>query len=138
MLEVVRAAEDLADFFHCKDLWKFSGNSADAVGDGYLIFGHVFVKKAKSGKNAVAAVRCIAFVLFKIEKIILDLFFGYLVRGLVIKPGDSCDSVQIRPLGVMGEVLSSMALIIFVRNSVMSYLLCFGLITIWRYFTRSG
>jgi len=105
MLEVVGGTEDLADFFHGKDLWKFSSRLADAVDDGDFFFGHVFVEKAKAGKNAVAAVGCIALVLFKIQKIILDLFFGHLVRGLIIEPGDPCDSGKIRLPGVMGEVL---------------------------------
>ncbi len=105
MLEVVGATEDLADFFHGKDLWKFSSRPADAVSDGNFFFGHIFVQKAKSGKNAIAAVGCIALVLFKIQKIILDLFFGHLVRGLIIEPGDPCDSGKVAPLGVMREVL---------------------------------
>jgi len=56
MLEVVGGTDDLADFLHGKDLWKFSRRPPDAVGDGYLFFGYVFVEKAKSGKNTVAAV----------------------------------------------------------------------------------
>ena len=76
MLEVVRGTDDLPDFFHCKHLRKFSCRPPDAVGDGYFFFSHVFVEKTKSGKNAVAAVGCIALVMFKVEKIILDFLFS--------------------------------------------------------------
>jgi hypothetical protein len=104
MLEVVSGTEDLADFFHGKHLWKFSRSSPDTVSDGYLFFGHVFVEKAKPGKNTVAAIGGIALVLFEIEKIILDFFFSHLIRGLIIEPGIPCDSGKVGPLCVMGEI----------------------------------
>jgi hypothetical protein len=105
VFEVFRGTDNLPDFLHGKDLWKFSCRPPDAVGDGYLIFGHVFAEKAKSGKNAVAAVGCIALVMFEIEKIILDFLFGHLIRRLIIEPGNTCDSGKVGPLCVMGEVL---------------------------------
>lgn len=105
MLEVVRGTDDLPDFFHCQDLWKFSHRPADAVGDGYLIFGHVFIKKANTSKNAVAAIGCIALVMLKIEKIILYFFFGQLIRRLIIEPGDPCDIGKVCLLCVIGEIL---------------------------------
>ena len=82
MLEIVRGTDDLPDFLHGEDLWKFSRRPSDAVGDGYLLFSHVFAEKAKSGKNAVTAVGCNALVMFEIEKIILDFLCGHLIRAI--------------------------------------------------------
>jgi hypothetical protein len=45
MFEIVRGTDDLPHILHGKDFGKFSRNSCDAVGDGYLIFDDVFVKK---------------------------------------------------------------------------------------------
>jgi len=71
----------------------------------HLIFNDIFVKETKSGKNTAAAVGCNAFIVFEIEKIILDFFPAHLIRGLIIEPGDPCNRFQIRPLGVRRKVL---------------------------------
>jgi hypothetical protein len=104
MLEIVRGADDLPHILHDKDFGKFPRDSRDAVCDGYLILDDVFVKEAKSGKNAVATVGRNALVVFEIEKIILDFFRGHLIRGLIIESGDPCNSSQIRPLSVRRKV----------------------------------
>jgi hypothetical protein len=105
VLEIVRGTDDLPHILHGKDFGEFSRGSPDAVGDGNLVLDDVFVKESESGKNAVTAVGSNALVVFEIKKIILDFLCGHLVRGLIIEPGDTCNSCQIRPLGVRRKVL---------------------------------
>jgi hypothetical protein len=78
-LRFFAGADDLPNILHGKDLGKLTGRSSDVVGDGYLFFGHMFVEKTKTAKNAVAAVGSDALIQFEIKEIVLDLFLSHLV-----------------------------------------------------------
>jgi hypothetical protein len=65
---------------------------------------YVAVEKAQTAQSAGAAVGTFAFLIFQIQQIILDHFFGKLVGRFTIVFGKSGDGGKISALGVGGKI----------------------------------